>query len=163
MRRIIALGLTGVLLVTALSSSAFAGAQSGGGVTGVARGRQMQSLSSVKVQIRTVGTGQIVGTTTTSEGGAFSFAGLPPGDYVSEVIDAAGKVQGVSSPFAVSPGGTATTSVVALSYGASAAASSGGFSFLGMGPVTSMTVLGAAAAASVAAVASTRPDASPSR
>jgi hypothetical protein len=121
----------------------------------------MQSLPGVKIQIRSAGTGRIVGTTTTAEGGAFSFPGLPPDQYVAEVVDAAGKVQGVSSPFTVPTGGTATTSVVALSYGA--AASSGGFSLFGMGPVTSMTVLGAAAAASVAAITSTRQDASPSR
>ena len=164
MRRMMALGLIAALIVAALPSAALAGAQSIGSVTGVARGGHMQSLTGVKVQIRTAGTGQVVGTTTSAEGGAFSFSGLPPGDYVAEVIDAAGKVQGVSSPFAVASGGTASTSVVALSYGASAAAaSSSGFSFLGMGPVTTMTVLGAAAAGSIAAVASTRPDASPSR
>jgi len=149
--------------MTALPSAALAGAQAAGSVTGMARGKQMQSLSNVKVQIRSAGTGQIVGTTTTSEGGAFSLAGLPPGDYVSEVIDAAGKVQGVSAPFTITSGGTASTSVIALSYGASGAASTGGFSLFGMGPVTTATVLGAAAAASVVAVVSTRPDASPSR
>jgi hypothetical protein len=163
MRRMMALGLIATLIVTAMPSAALAGAQSPGTVTGVAHGKQMQSLTSVRVQIRTTGSGQIVGTTTTAEGGTFSFSGLPSGDYVAEVVDAAGKVQGVSSPFVVTPGGAATTSVVALSYGASAAATGGGFSLFGMGPVTSMTVLGAAAAASVAAVVSTRPDASPSR
>ncbi|HEX7139202.1 MAG TPA: SpaA isopeptide-forming pilin-related protein [Vicinamibacterales bacterium] len=163
MHRVIALGLTAALIVTAVPSAVLAGAQSAGTVTGVARGRQLQSLTGVRVQIRSAGTGQIVGTTTTTEGGAFSFAGLPPGDYISEVVDAAGKVQGVGAPFTVSNGGTASTSVVALSYGAGAATSSGGFSLFGMGPVASMSVLGAAAAASVAAVTSTRPDASPSR
>jgi hypothetical protein len=159
----IALGLTAVLIVTALPSAALAGGQAAGSVSGIARGRQMQTLSGVKVQIRSAGSGQVVGSSNTTEGGAFSFSGLPAGDYVAEVVDATGKVQGVSSPFAISAGGSATTSVVALSYGAPAAASTGGFSFLGMGPVTTMTVLGAAAAASVVAVASTRPDASPSR
>jgi len=164
MRRMMALGVIAALIVTAMPSAALAGGQSSGAVSGVARGRQMQSLNSVRVQIRSASTGQVVGTTTTAEGGAFSFPGLPSGEYVAEVVDVAGKVQGVSSPFVVPAGGTVTTSVVALSYGATgAAASSSGFSFLGMGPVTTMTVLGAAAAASVAAVASTRPDASPSR
>jgi hypothetical protein len=163
MRRMMALGLIAALIVTAAPLTALAGAQAGGTVTGVAHGRQMQSLNAVKIQIRSVGRGQVVGTTTTTEGGAFSFSGLPTGDYVAEVIDAAGKVQGVSSPFAVASGATATTSVVALSYSASGAASTGGFSLFGMGPVTSMTVLGAAAAASVAAVVNTRQDASPSR
>jgi hypothetical protein len=124
----------------------------------------MQSLNSVKVQIRSAGNGQVVGTTTTAEGGAFSFSGLPSGDYVAEVVDAAGKVQGVSSPFAVAGGATASTSVVALSYSTgAAAASTGGFSLFGMGPITTLTVLGAAGAASVVAITNTRPDASPSR
>src|SRR5262245_16763468 len=162
MRRMIAFGLTAVLIVMTLPTAALADGQSAGAVTGVARGRQMQALTGVKIQIRSVGSGQIVGNSVTSDAGAFSVNGLPSGDYVAEVIDGAGKVQGVSSPFAVMPGGTSTTSVVALSYGASAAASSG-FSLFGMGTTTSLTVLGAAAAASVAAVASTRPDDSPAR
>jgi hypothetical protein len=53
--------------------------------------------------------------------------------------------------------------VIALAFGPTAASTAGGFSFLGMGPVTTMTILGAAAAASVTAVVTTRPDASPSR
>jgi len=163
MRRMMVLGLVVALIVTAVPSMALAGGQAAGSVTGVARGRQMQSLNAVKVQIRSAGSGQIVGATTTSETGAFTFSGLPSGDYVAEVVDAAGKVQGVSSPFAVAGGATASTSVVALSYSSGAAASSGGFSLFGMGPVTTMTVLGAAGAASVAAVVNTRPDASPAR
>jgi hypothetical protein len=139
-------------------------AQSGGTVTGVARGNHLQSLASVKVQLRNIDTGSIVGTATTIDGGAFSFPGLPPGSYVAEVVDAAGKVLGIGAPVAVQSGATASTSVIALGIGGgSSAGSSGGFSFLGMGPVTTMTVLGAAAAASVTAVVATRPDASPSR
>lgn len=164
MRKVLSVGLIMVLSVAAAPSVVLAGAQqSAGTVTGIARGRQLQSLTSVRVQLRRTSTGDIVGTTTTAEGGTFSFPGLPAGDYIAEVIDSAGKIQGISAPILVSDGATATTSVIALSYGAGAATTGGGFSLFGMGPITSMTVLGAAAAASVTAVVATRPDASPSR
>jgi hypothetical protein len=162
MRRLMSLGLVAILAVAGLPSAALAGAQSAGTVTGVARGGHMQPLTGVRVQLRSAGTGQVIGTTVSTDGGAFSFSGLPPGDYLAEVIDAAGKVQGVGAPVSVTTGGTAATSVIALNYGTSSA-SSGGFSLFGMGPATSLTVLGAAAAASVTAVVATRPDASPSR
>jgi hypothetical protein len=162
MRKSVSVGLIVVMTLAAASSALEA--QSGGTMTGVARGNHLQSLASVNVQLRNVDTGSVVGTTTTTEGGAFTFPALPAGKYIAEVVDATGKVLGVGAPVSLPAGGTATTSVIALAYGATTAASTAsGFSFFGMGPVTSMTILGAAAAASVTAVVATRPNASPSR
>ena len=162
MRKIVSVGLIFVMTLAAASSTLLA--QSGGTMTGVARGNHMQPVGRVNVQVRNVNTGALVGTTVTTEAGTFAFPGLPAGNYIAEVVDAAGKVLGVGAPVSVPAGGTATTSVIALAFGPTTAASIGsGFSFLGMGPVTTMTVLGAATAASVTAVVATRPDASPSR
>jgi hypothetical protein len=162
MRKIVSVGLIFVMTLAAASSTLFA--QSGGTMTGVARGNHMQSLAGANVQLRNLDTGALTGTTTTTAAGTFTFPALPAGNYIAEVVDAAGKVLGVGAPVAVPAGGTATTSVIALAFGTTTATSiSSGFSFFGMGPVTSMTVLGAAAAASVTAVVATRPNASPSR
>jgi hypothetical protein len=160
MRKIVSVGLIFVMTLAAASSTLVA--QSGGTMTGVARGNHMQSLAGANVQLRNLDTGALTGTTTTTAAGTFTFPALPAGNYIAEVVDAAGKVLGVGAPVAVPAGGTATTSVIALAYGPTTTTSSG-FSFFGMGPVTSMTVLGAAAAASVTAVVATRPNASPSR
>ena len=161
MRKIVSVGL--IVVMTLVAASSTLEAQSGGTMTGVARGNHLQSLASVNVQLRNLDTGAVVGTTTTTEAGTFTFPALPAGKYIAEVVDAAGKVLGVGAPVSLPAGGTATTSVIALAFGPTAASTASGFSFLGMGPVTTMTILGAAAAASVTAVVTTRPDASPSR
>jgi hypothetical protein len=162
MRKFVSAGLI-VVMTLAVSSSVLV-AQSGGTMTGFARGKYLQSLSGVNVQLRNVNTGALVGATVTTDAGAFTFADLPAGNYFVEVVDAAGKILGTGAPVFVTTGGNATTSVIALGFGATTATSAAnGFSFLGMGPVTSLTVLGAAAAASVTAVVATRPNASPSR
>ena len=161
MRKIVSVGLIFVMTLAGASSTLVA--QSGGTMTGVARGNHLQSLAGVNVQLRNVNTGAVVGTTMTTEAGTFTFPALPAGSYIAEVVDAAGKVLGVGAPVSLPAGGTATTSVIALAFGPAGASTASGFSLLGMGPVTTMTILGAAAAASVTAVVATRPDASPSR
>jgi hypothetical protein len=128
----------------------------------VARGPNLQPIPNVRVQIRNTTTGDVAGTAVTSTTGEYSFVGLPGGNYVLEVLDAGGKLLGIGTPFTVAPATTMTASVLALAPG-SASIGTGGFSLFGLGPVTSMTVLGAASAAAVTAVVATRPNASPSR
>src|SRR5262245_37416227 len=128
MRKIVSVGLTFVMTLAAASSTIVA--QSGGTVTGIARGNHLQSLPSVNVQLRNVTTGAVVGTTTTTEAGVFTFPGLPAANYIAEVVTSAGKVLGVGAPVSLPAGGTVTTSVIALAFGPAAAIGSG-FSFLG--------------------------------
>jgi hypothetical protein len=161
MRKTVAIGLM-IVLTAAGAPSVFAAGQSAGSVTGVVRGGQLQPLTGTRIQLRDVKTGNVIAATTATDGGSFSFAGLPPGEYIAEAVDASGKVLGVGAPVSLGAGSTAATSVIAPEVG-TAAESSGGFRFLGMGPVMSMTVLGAAAAASVTAIVASRPNASPSR
>jgi hypothetical protein len=150
-----------VMMSAAGVPSALAAAQETATITGIARGTNLQPLKSVRVQMRNATTGEVAGSTLTAETGEFAVPGLPGGSYFVEVLDAANKILGISTPVSVAPGATATASVMALS--SAAAATGGGFSIFGLGPVTSMTVLGAASAAAITGVVSTRPDASPSR
>jgi hypothetical protein len=160
-RKGLAIGLMIVLTAASAPFAALAAAQAAGDLTGIARGGELQPLAGVKIQLRSIQSGDIVAATTTNEAGGFSFAGLPAGTYVAEIVDAAGKTLGVGSPVTLAAGAAGSTSVVAAGVGV---ASSGGVLHLfGMGPATSLTVLGAAAAASVTAVVANRPNASPSR
>jgi len=160
MRKSVAIGL--MIMLTAAQTAVFAAAQAGSALTGIVRGGHMQPLTGMGVQLRDIQTGNLIASTTATDGGSFSFPNLPAGTYIVEAVDASGKVLGIGAPVSLAGGATATTSVIAPGVGG-AAASAGGFHLLGMGPVTSVTVLGAAAAASVTAVAATRPNASPSR
>ena len=123
----------------------------------------LQVLPNARVQIRDLKTGQVVNSTTSNATGEFSFENLKPGDYIVELADAAGNVQGMSAPFALGAARSARVSVVSVSSGAVTAGKGAGFSLFGLGPVSSVAVLGAAGAAAVTAVVATRPDASPSR
>jgi hypothetical protein len=147
-------GPSGVLAAQAPAQSAT--------LSGTARQTDSTPLSSAKVQVRSVETGQLAASTFSGQAGEFTFAGLPPGNYILEVADAAGRIVGTTPLFELAPGVAASMSVTAAGAGA-AVGSGAGFSILGMGPVASMAVLGAAGAAAVTAVVSTRPDASPSR
>jgi hypothetical protein len=133
-----------------------------GGVQGVAKNAQQQSLSGVKVQVRGAN-GQVAATGTTNASGSFSIAGLTPGSYTVEILDAAGNIVGTSSAVAVTAGGIATVSVTAAAAGAIAAAAGGGVSLFGLGTIGTVAVVGAASAATIAAVVATQTNASPSR
>jgi hypothetical protein len=125
-------------------------------VTGVAQGADKAPLRNYTVQVRNANTGQLAGTTTSNQAGQFSFAALQPGNYVVEIVDAAGKVVGLSPSVSVAAGATVTVTVSATAAGAIAAATGGGLSLLGLGPLASVAVAGAASAAAVTAVVATR-------
>jgi hypothetical protein len=157
MRKVVSIGMA---LMLVLGAEAGVVADSPGSVSGVARGSTAQPLPNARVQLRNTQTGSTVATTIADQTGTFVFPDVPPGDYIAEVVDASHRILGVSMPFSVASGQSASISILGAG---SLAVGSSGFSLLGMGPVTSLTVLGAAAAASVTAVVATRPDASPSR
>jgi Carboxypeptidase regulatory-like domain len=165
MRKLATIGLIIALATAGVPSAAFAAAQGGpsAAVAGTVRRANMRVVANASVQIRNVESGDISGRSTTDDAGAFAFAGLGPGNYVVEVVDATGKVLGIGTPFSLGAGGTASASVILTGSGTAAAASTGGFSLFGLGPVSSLAVLGAASAAAVTAVVATRPDASPSK
>jgi hypothetical protein len=132
-------------------------------LTGTAYTPTMQPFSNVRVQIRDIKSATVVSSTMSSASGAYSFENLPAGTYIAEIVDASNKVVGMSAPFTLGSVPKVTISVTATAQGAAAAGGSAGFSMLGLGPVSSLAVLGAASAAAVTAVVTTRQDASPSR
>lgn len=131
-------------------------AQGQGTLSGVAQSADKAPLPNYRVHVRNANSGVIAGSTTSNQAGQFTFTSLQPGNYVVELVDAAGKVVGLSPSLTVAAGATVTVTVGATAAGALAAASGGGLSLLGLGPLASVAVAGAASAAAVTAVVATR-------
>jgi hypothetical protein len=130
-------------------------AQGQGALSGVAQSADKAPLPNYRIHVRNANTGELKNSTTSNQAGQFSFTGLDPANYVVEIVDATGKVVGLSPSLAVAAGSTVTVTVGATAAGALAAAPGGGFSFLGLGPVASVAVAGAASAVAVTAVVAT--------
>jgi hypothetical protein len=167
MRKVIGLALSFIVAATGTGAGLLAAPparqqQPAGALQGVARNAQQQAMPAVRVQVR-ASNGELVASGTTNAEGAFSFAGLPPGTYTIEVLDAAGKIVGTSAAVAVTAGATATVNVTAAAAGAIAAAGGGGVGLFGLGTIGTVAVLGAAAAVTIIAIQATKDDASPSR
>jgi hypothetical protein len=163
MRRFVSTLLIALVTVAGAPAGMTALAAEGVTLTGTAYTSKMQPFANVRVQIRDIKSASIVSSTTSSASGGYSFENLQPGTYIAEVVDSSSKVVGMSAPFTLGSAPTVTVSVTATVEGAAAAGGSAGFSMLGLGPVSSLAVLGAASAAAVTAVVTTRQDASPSR
>jgi hypothetical protein len=121
MKKLIASALVLALAVVAAPINLIAAGralQGGKGqISGVAT-LEGKPIPNVKVQLRNVDSGQLVGNTNANGAGEFSFTGLPEGNYVVETVSGNGTILGRSA-VAI----TAATLVVAnLSIGASAAA-----------------------------------------
>src|SRR5688500_5932370 len=119
-------------------------AQDGGALTGFAQNADRAPLPNFRVHVRNANTGELSGSTTSNQAGQFSFAALKPGNYVVEIVDAAGKVVGLSPSIGVGAGATVTVTVGATAASALAAGTGGGLSLLGLGPLASVAVAGAA-------------------
>lgn len=126
-----------------------------GALGGVAQSADRAPLSNFRVQVRNANTGELAGSTTSNQAGQFSFTSLQPGSYVVEIVDANGKVVGLSASLPVAAGSTVTVTVGATAAGA-LAAGGGGLSLQGLGPLASVAVAGAASGAAVTAVVATR-------
>jgi len=105
-------------------------------------------------------TGQIAGTTATDAAGAFTFANVVPGNYVVELLDAAGNVVSTSAAVSVAAGAVTGVAIGAGAGAATAAAASTPFFASTLGVIS--IAAGAAAVAGVT-VAATRSTVSPSR
>jgi len=97
-------------------------------LSGTASSSNGQKLPGTVVQLRSLATGQLAGTTTSSALGQFGFADLNPGNYAVEVVNAAGQIVGTSASVMVSVGAavtdvgvTASTALATASPVASAA------------------------------------------
>ena len=114
MRRFIAVVLAS-LLVFASTPVTFAAAQSTGTITGVAKASAGQPLGGHSVRVRSVRTGDVVATATTSANGSFVVANLDAGSYVVEIVDTAGRIVGTSAIANVVGGSIASLAVTAAS------------------------------------------------
>jgi hypothetical protein len=128
-------------------------------IAGTATSSTGETLVNATVQLRDLATGTVSSTTTSSSTGAFSFAAINPGNYVVEVLNAAGQVVGTSASISVAAG--AALSGVAVSATAAAVTATAA-SVAGISSIVAVTTA-AAAAGVVGIVAVGQGDASPSR
>ena len=126
-------------------------------VGGTATSSTGETLVNATVQLRDLETGTVTSTTTSSSTGAFSFGAVNPGNYVVEVLNAAGQVVGTSAPVSVAAG-AALTGVTVTATAAAVAASA-----VAAGAGTIVAVTTAAAAAGIVGVAAVTGHASGSR
>lgn len=134
-----------------------------GNVNGVAADASKNPLANHTVRLRNLANGQITSVTQSSATGAFSFTGITPGNFVIEIVNAAGNVIATSSTIAVTAGTTAAITVTASAI-TSLAAASGATGLAALFSGTSLVVVTAAGLAAVAiGVVATQDDASPSR
>jgi hypothetical protein len=137
--------------------------QQAGTINGVAQGADKQPLPRYTVRIRNTTTGQLAGSTTSTETGAFTFTGLEPANYVVEVVDAAGNVVGVSPAIAVTAGAAVSVTVTASAAGLAGAAAGGGAGLFGLGTAATVGIISAAGALTIVGVVAATNNASPSR
>jgi hypothetical protein len=163
MRKFLSMVVVTAVAAAGMPFSALAAGEESVAVVGSVYRTNMQPIAKAEVQIRDLKTGFRVSSTFSDPAGSYAFKGVRPGTYVVEIVDRTGKVIGMSAPFVLGSAPSVNVSVVAVAEGAAASGGNAGFSLLGLGPVTSLAVIGAAGAAAVTAVVATRPDASPSR
>jgi hypothetical protein len=139
-----------------------------GAINGTARTAAGKVLPGYTVQVRNLQTGELVGTTTSTAAGGYSFTGLVPANYAVELVDSSGAVVGSSASIAVGAGATSATAVAltasatsAAAAGAAGAAAAGGG--MGSGLTTALIVTGIAASAGIVGAVVVVRDASPSR
>jgi hypothetical protein len=120
-----------------------------------------EPVASTTVRARNLLSGDVGGSTSTDTRGQFALT-VNPGSYMLEVVEG-GQIVGTSS-FISAAAGTALTTTVTLSTGASAVGGATGL-LAGLGAGAARSLAFAAAAASVAGVmtAQDKPTASPSR
>ena len=90
----------------------------GASLAGTATSSTGQTVANATVQLRNLATGQLAGTTTSNAAGAFGFTGLQAGNYVVEVVNAAGQIVGTSASVSVAAGAAITGVTVTASAAA---------------------------------------------
>ena len=166
MRRLVAAALALALSLHAIPivAAGRAGQAQTASLAGTATSSAGQTVANATVQLRTLATGQLAGTTTSSASGAFSFAGLPAGNFAVEVVNAAGQIIGTSASISVAAGATitgVTVTATGAALGAAAGAAAGGAG-AAAGISTAVIVTTVAVAAGVAAIVIVRTNSSPS-
>ncbi len=167
MRRLVAIGLISTMSLspcpafatartTAARASKSPGKSADASLSGTAKTSTGQPLANATEQLRDLTTGQLVGSTTSSPTGAFSFTGIPAGNYEIELLNASGQIVGTSSSISVTAGATITgvavaAAPVAADRAAGAAAGAGSAGATG-GINRALLVTAVAAGAGIAGV-----------
>jgi hypothetical protein len=141
------LAVRAVCLVLALSGVSFG--QGNGLISGVAS-VDGKALPNITVRLRNVDNGQLVGNTTASAGGEFSFSGLSPANYIVEMVSPNGTIIGTSAGVELSATAMVATNVSVGASAASVAAASGG---LAAGTVAGTTAAAGAGGLSATVIA----------
>ena len=171
MRRLTAVALASMLSLWPISMSAAGQGEAAASIAGTAQSAAGQTLAHITVQLRDLATGQLVGTTSSSATGSFSFGGLAAGNYSIEIVNAAGQIVGASAAIPVAAG-AAVSGVTVTASGAAAfaaggaaagAAAAAGVGAAAAGISSAVIITTAAAAAGIAAIVTVVPEASPSQ
>jgi Carboxypeptidase regulatory-like domain len=168
MRHILTVALGLSVALQPLSAVA-ASPQSGGTINGTAENSAGDTLPNYTVQLRSVQTGKLVGSTTSNAAGNFSFTGLDADTYLVEVVSPAGDIVGTSAALTLGQNATITVAVMqsaatALAGTAGAATGTAVSSGSGLsGMALTLTALAAAGGVTAVVVSGSRSEASPSR
>src|SRR4051812_50077269 len=83
-----------------------------GTILGTAKTSAGKTVANTTVRLHDLATNQLAGTTMSNGSGAFGFTGLQAGNYVIEVVKAAGENDGSHASVAVSAGAAATALII---------------------------------------------------
>ena len=111
------------LAMAAAAMVALNAATGGGALSGSIIDRAQAPLAGLAVPLRNIETGELVARVQTDDAGRFSFSNLKGGQYIVEVVGAAGNLVGASAPVSVSASrDTAISLSTSTSYSSSSAA-----------------------------------------
>jgi hypothetical protein len=147
MKRAISILLALAILVAYQLPTITAAGQNTGQLSGTAMVGG-KALPHVTVRLRNVDNGQVVGTMTTNERGEFRFTGLPPGNFVVEIVGDNGRLVAASARIGLASGIMTATSVTVTTSAAAAAAAGLGAGAAAVGAAGTAGAVSAAAAAS---------------
>lgn len=168
MKRFLALALALAIVflgVPGVSSAAGRQASSSSQVAGTATSQAGTPMANTTVRLRNMATGEVAATSRTSASGAYTFAKVPAGNYVVELVDNNGAVIATSAPVALATGsmsiqGVALTPAAGKAGVGAVAGTSTGHFFTSTAGIVLLVGAGAGAVAGV--VVATRTT-SPSR
>src|SRR5436309_1032777 len=107
----------GIASLTAASKGSEAAA-----ISGVAKAADQRPLGDYLVRLRSLDTAHLVAITRTNAGGEYAFRAVTAGRYAVEVVDARDRIVGTAGPYVISAtGGRSHVTSVALVGGAAAA------------------------------------------
>ena len=113
------LAVFAVCLVLALSEVSFS--QGNGLISGLAS-VDGKPLANITVRLRSLDSGQLIGNTSATTAGEFSFSGLQAGNYMVEMVAPNGSIIGTSTSVALTPAAMVSANVAVAASAASLAA-----------------------------------------